>query len=238
MTLNVILVVWFIPVIIVAAVAGLVIGAVFIIKKPNKPEFDDAQQGKQSIKICALGERDTGKTRWYKYIKEGKLPTRDDETPTKIPYSEFSFSLQNGKTIHIARGYDYSGERGNQDLLYRRLADENDIIFYFINLKEYIENEENRKDVNSGIDIVIGRENDRKLIYLVLTHADEACGGDYKKSEKAFCALMKKRCNQNPVFAAHCNTLMQNYAILNTFKEEDMKNFREKIFDDYLAKLQ
>lgn len=235
MVLNVILVVWFIPVIIVAVVlAG--VGVIIIINKPKKPEFEDAQQGKQSIKICALGEHYTGKTRWYKYIKEGKLPPKDkDETPIKVPYSEFSFSLQNGKIIHIAGGYDYSGDPNNRRLVYQKAVDENDLILYFINLNEYINNEENRKFVNSGLDLIIERENDSKLIYLVLTHADEACEGDYKKSAKEFLKLMNNRCNQNPVFAAHYKTLMQNYAILSTFKEEDVKEFKEKIFDEYLA---
>lgn len=236
MVLNVILVVWVIPVIIVAVAA--VIGAVCIIKKPNKSEFDKKVEGKKSIKICALGKHYTGKTRWYKYIKEGKLPPKDkEETPIKVPYSEFSFSLQNGKEIHIAGGFDYSGDRNNRRLVYQKAVDENDLILYFINLNEYINNEENRKDVNSGLELVIEREKESKLIYLALTHGDEACEGDYKKSEKEFLKLMGDRCNQNPVFDSHRKTLMQNYAILSTFKEEDMKKFKEEIFDNYLAKL-
>lgn len=120
-------------------------------------------------KLGILGMKSSGKTtlldKMRGVIKKTSQTFSED-------YEEFTYTTQSGKIVNIAKGKDIGGTK-SYVLEYRTIIAQNDVLFYFFNVHEYVENLEYRRDCNSRLSLIFPNLTGKKIV-LIATHADRA----------------------------------------------------------------
>ena len=137
------------------------------------------------ISICALGERQTGKTIWLKYLQTGKIINNLGQTPGSIDFKPFDLKIEGDRIVHIEKGKDIGGEKDNRKNFWKDLVEKSDIVCYFVNIRDFLCKQEYHDNVIGGLDLVADflkptqkdsaskAKPKTKLPFIVLSYADE-----------------------------------------------------------------
>lgn len=120
-------------------------------------------------KLGILGMKSSGKTTLLDKMRGVIKKTSQTFSEN---YEEFTFTTQTGKIVNIAKGKDIGGTK-SYVLEYRTIIAQNDVLFYFFNVHEYVENLEYRRDCNSRLSLIFPNLTGKKIV-LIATHADRS----------------------------------------------------------------
>ncbi|MDR7693754.1 hypothetical protein D1Z97_09240 [Riemerella anatipestifer] len=183
--------------------------------------FKDVKNGDN---LCVIGMPQAGKTRFLSYLR--RIPflgvSTDEET-----HEDFVIRLKNETEINIKKATDLGGMDTYREK-YSSLIEESQYIFFFFNIKQYLENEEEyqRKCNSRLLQIFMDFENTKKSggrkkkIILFGTHKDLLTISETEALKK-FKQLIEKKKYKN---------FKDNVLLIDTTKDEELKLIVEKIF--------
>jgi len=189
-------------------------------------------KSKKQVHICALGEKQTGKTLWLTYLRTGKIPKEYKETGVS-DFEAFDLNLDEDRTVHIDSGTDIGGEKSNRKEFHKDWVEKSDIICYFVNITKFLSNNAYRKEVKGGIDLVADLLKDskrrrKKMPFIILSYADELVKNSNYKTEVQGEVAFKSHFNDNKFKLFMQNTLLTD--LTNPKRQKEIKN---KIFKTF-----
>lgn len=188
--LSILIFIPFIP-IIIWGVGGIVSGiaAYFLIKSIWK--------GRCKIYMTVLGMEGAGKTTWYDFLR-GENRAAEGATSGGVEISEFTIPYKDDKgtrMVTIAKGLDISGAETMITEFYKAQIEKSDVIFFFFDVKKYLDNAEYQKDVHSRLDLIYDyiMEFNKKTndVYLIASHMGKV--KDPKKASKQVGDILSKK---------------------------------------------
>ena len=153
---------WFVPIIawgILGAIGGALIGGLIgsIWDKGNK------------IGMAVLGMKQSGKTTWYNHLTGDN---RTSQTFDHVDIKEISLKFPGGKEAIIKEGKDIGGDEGNVSVYYREMIENNEVVLFFFNAYDYLNDIKYQREVNGRLDYIKRHLGDRMLSY-IMTYADK-----------------------------------------------------------------
>lgn len=189
-----------------AGIAGGVLGGL----------WDDSGDGTSSRKLGIIGMKSSGKTTFL--FNLGGL-TRIKFNTNKDNYEDFEYKTNSGKTILIEKGLDIGGGK-NYMVDYRDIISKNDIVFYFFNISEYLNNVTYSRDCNSRLSFIFSSLGDKKTV-LIGTHSDKSNLSKNQLREQVIKQIQDK--NYSKLFN-------ENFFILNLTDDTQFKNLIDNLF--------
>ena len=132
-------------------------------------------KGRRKIYMSVLGMEGAGKTTWYDYLRRENRAS-EGATSGEVEIGEFTIPYEDDKgtrELTIAKGLDISGARDSQSS-YKDQIEKSDVIFFFFDVKKYLDNAEYQKDVHSRLDLIYDyiMEFNKKTndVYLIASH--------------------------------------------------------------------
>lgn len=172
------------------------------------------------VKIGILGTKGSGKTRLYRFL-EGK-PYEEKQTPEE-EYKGFKYIKKDGTSVRIAKGVDIGGGKDYRRRHMHKFLEEKDSIIYIINLEEFLNNENMRRDVKDDIEYIYSHKEENMHVCTLLSHIDKFVGQKCQNEAlETFKKYMENKKYSNLIFA--------NYAVVNIEDEEQLKNIENKLF--------
>lgn len=151
--------------------AILAIGRTILINRKGK---DQTEKIEKECGLGILGMQASGKTSFLSFLK--KQPYSNQQTHID-EYEPFIYKTDNGKNIKITKGKDIGGGEYLWKHHYKEIIDSSDVIFYFFDIKKYLENIEYMRECNSRLHFLYREynndKNKKKRIILFATHKDQ-----------------------------------------------------------------
>jgi len=188
----------------------------------------------KNIKLAVLGREQAGKTSFWNFLKDEK-PGNPDQTPPEEKIGEFTTKDSEGHTITISSVIDISGQWDYVAKYYKKLVEENDVILFFFNSKDFMTDEEYSTDVVDRIIVMANhinstKDSNNKSVYIVPTFKDvaEANGiTDILLQKKLFHKL-----NEDPV-AEHYANSSNILPMYQTNDIDSLTDLRDRIFASF-----
>ena len=197
---------WFIPLIIVAGLGGVV--TIAAIASDTEPVL-----GK---KISVLGMQGAGKTQFLAHLSNESYKNLSASLGVE-KYPTFATKIGD-RTVIIGGGEDVPGGEEYIRDYYEDQIEKNEIIFFLFNTYEYLNDEKYNLNTRARLDFINGKiKNISKKVVVIGTFADKF--NDENERKNAFKKIQESVNNTSysPLFKI-------NFAIV------DMKNNREEVF--------
>lgn len=197
----------------------------------------DKLRKKPCISICALGERQTGKTLWLKFLQTGKIPNETKQTNVD-DFDAFDLFFEGDRELHVEKGTDIGGERSNRKAFYKDFIAKSDVICYFINIIDYLSYDDKNKyfiTAKSGLDFVAdlyieaikdSKKNRAKLPIIILSYADrlKTIGLTEEQALEKFKATINEK---------KFKIFIKNLYLVDLTNIESQKKLKDKIFKNF-----
>lgn len=151
-------IVWFAPIVLwalVAVLGGKLIGSIW-------------DKGKK-IGMAVLGMKQSGKTTWYNHLTGDN---RVSQTYDSVDIKEIFLKFPDGKEARIKEGKDIGGDEGNVSVYYRKMIENNEVVLFFFNAYDYLNDIKYKREVNGRLEYVKRHLGDKMLCY-IMTYADK-----------------------------------------------------------------
>lgn len=121
------------------------------------------------IGMAVLGMKQSGKTTWYNHLTGDN---RVSQTYDSVDIKEISLKFPGGKEAIIKEGRDIGGDEGNVSVYYRKMIENNEVVLFFFNAYDYLNDIKYQREVNGRLDYIKRHLGDKMLRY-IMTYADK-----------------------------------------------------------------
>ena len=208
---------WFIPIIALAALAG--VGNVILIRTITSIWVSGDHLG-----MAVLGMPESGKTTWYDYLL--KTNRSGMHTVDSVEIDGFKISFSDGKSVIVKKGKDIGGDAEKIPIYYSKMIENNDIVLFFLNIERYLGSMAYERDANSRLDFIYfswkekkGDKDPSKTVYLIMTHVDKVSNS--KEAIEKVLNRMRRRS-----FSA----ITTQYTAINMINNEQLEELKKIIF--------
>jgi hypothetical protein len=134
-------------------------------------------------------------------------------------YEEFEYKTKSGKTIRIEKGVDIGGGK-NYMGDYKKIVSKNDVIFYFFNINEYLNDIEYYRNSNSRLSLIFPVLENKKTV-LIATHADQSI---FTKNQ------LREFTIERNIDKKYSKLFNENFFIENITNKEQFSDLIENLF--------
>lgn len=208
---------WFIPIIALAAFAGLR-SAILIGTNTSIWVSGD------HLGMAVLGMPESGKTTWYDYLL--KTNRSGMHTVDSVKIDGFKIYFSDGKSVIVKKGKDIGGNEENIRIYYSKMIEDNDIVLFFLDIEKYLGSMAYERDANSRLDFIYfswkekkGDKDPSKTVCLIMTHVDKVSNS--KEAIEKVLNRMRRRS-----FSA----ITTQYAPINMINNEELEELKKIIF--------
>lgn len=136
---------------------------------------------KNNISMAVLGMQQSGKTLWYNHLKWNsgievdrilEAPGQGGQTVDAETVEKIVLKFPDGRRLKIRKGKDIGGNDENVNTYYKAMIEENDLLLFFFNSHEYINDIMYQRKTNARLWHIQNHIGDKRII-LVMSYADQ-----------------------------------------------------------------
>lgn len=167
------------------------------------------------IGMAVLGMKQSGKTTWYNYLTGDN---RVGQTYDSVDVNEISLKFPGGKEAIIREGKDIGGDEGNVSVYYRMMIENNEVVLFFFNAYDYLNDIKYQREVNGRLDYIKRHLGDKMLRY-IMTYADKL--HDRNGSLNEILNLLKEK---------DFFKMQKGYFLVNATDKNELEKLKTEIF--------
>jgi len=203
-------IVWFVPVIIAAAV-GAIIAIIIANSGPSKPI--------EGTSICVLGQKESGKTTFLNWLRFDKFTESYQQTST-VEYEKFTYETEK-KKYEISSGIDIGGDKSYVDM-YEKLINKNEICIFVFDVAKFLKDSSYRKETWDRADLIFHFRPDRTKRHTIGTHFNNTDSKDVNEIANRVVKL-----SENKPFK---DMFSFNFTVVDFAKRDSFKDCVKRIF--------
>jgi hypothetical protein len=180
----------------------------------------------KKVNMCVLGPKQAGKTTWYNYLRD--CHENEPQETDVVEYQKFTVTLNDGRQLRVARGKDIGGGNSLQETEGEGLVKDSNVIFFFFNAKQFLDNNVESNGEPNYQKIVCYRlvaidkwmqahEKNYKYFNIVMSHADLIPENDRKKRGNEIMEVLR-----NYDGGAINNDMLEHNFMLNCTDEKQL----------------
>jgi hypothetical protein len=188
----------------------------------------------KEVNMCVLGPKQAGKTTWYNYLRD--CHENEPQATDVDEYQDFIVTMNNGKKLKVVKVKDIGGSDNHQENYAENLVKDSNVIFFFFNAKQFLDNNVESNGEPNYQKIVCYRlvaidkwmqanKKEYKYFNIVMSHADDlGPTKDWKKRETEIKEILRSYDG-----GAINNNMLEHCSILNCTDKKQLEKLVDKL---------